>query len=88
MQLHCLTILPNEGESQLEHVACIAVWMAWTEAGHKLWWDAGDRRVDVDSGEDPVALTQQAVQHQQGQRRVGWVGVHYDVPQGTQVLES
>lgn len=86
MQLLRLTILPNEGKAQLEHVACVAVWMAWTEAGHKLWWDAGDRRVDVDRGKHPVALTQQAVQHKQGQGRVCRVGVHHNVTEGTQTL--
>lgn len=87
MQIFCLTIFPNEGKAQLEHVACIAVGMTWTEAGHELWRDAGDRRVDVDSGEHPVALTQKAVQHKQGQGRVCRVGIHYNVTKGTQVLE-
>lgn len=86
MQLLCLTIFPNEGKAQLEHVACIAVWMACTEAGHKLWWDAGGRRVDVDSRKHPVALTQQAVQHEQGHGWVCRVGIHYNVTEGTQIL--
>lgn len=81
-----LTIFPNEGKAQLEHVASIAVWMARTEAGHKLWWDAGDRRVDVDRGKHPVALAQQAVQHKQGQGWVCRVGVHDNVTEGTQTL--
>lgn len=29
----CFTIFPYEGEAQLEHLAGIAVCMAWTEAG-------------------------------------------------------
>lgn len=86
LQILRLTIFPNEGKTQLEHVACIAVWMAWTKAGQKLWWDAGYRRVDVDRGKHPVALTQQAVQHKQGQGWVCRVDIHYDVTEGTQIL--
>lgn len=66
----CPTIFPYEGEAQLEHLACIAVSVAWAEAGQKLWRHAADGRVDVDGGQDPVALTQQAVEHQQGQGRL------------------
>lgn len=87
MLLFCLTIFPNEGKAQLEHVACIAVRMARAKAGHELWRDAGDGRVDVDRGEHPVVLTQKAVQHQQEQGRVCWVGIHYNVTEGAQVLE-
>lgn len=66
----CPTIFPYEGEAQLEHLACIAVSVARAEAGQKLWRHAADGRVDVDGGQDPVALTQQAVEHQQGQGRL------------------
>lgn len=68
-------------------MACIAVRMAWAKAGHELWRDAGDRRVDVDRGEHPVVLTQKAVQHKQGQGWVCRVGIHYNVTEGAQVLE-
>lgn len=87
MMLFCFTVFPNEGEAQLEHVACIAVRMAWAKAGLELWRDAGDRRVDMDRGEHPVVLTQKAVQHQQGQGGLCRVGIHYNVTEGAQVLE-
>lgn len=68
-------------------MACIAVRMAWAKAGHELWRDTGDRRVNVDRGEHPVVLTQKAVQHEQGQGWLCRVGIHYNVTEGAQVLE-
>lgn len=70
----------------MEHLAGIAVYMAWTEAGHKLWRHTGNGGVDMDGGEHPVALTQQAVKHQQGE---GWLcraGVYHNVTESTEVL--
>jgi len=32
-----ITIFPYECEAQLEHLASIAVCMAWAEAGQELW---------------------------------------------------
>lgn len=81
-----LTIFPYEGEAQLEHLACIAVRVARAEAGQELWRHAGNGRVDVDGGEYPVALGQQAVEHQQGQGGLCRVGVYDDVTESSEVL--
>lgn len=83
---YCLTIFPYEGEAQLEHLAGIAVCMAWTEAGQEPLWHVGNWGVDVDGGEHPKALTQQAVEHQQGHGWLCRVGVYDDVTESTEVL--
>lgn len=44
-------------------MAVIAVCMAWTKAGLKLWWHTGNRGVDMDSGKNPIMLTQKAMEH-------------------------
>lgn len=62
--------------------------MAWAEAGQELWLHAGDRRVHVNGGQDPVALAQQAVEHQQGQRWLRRVGIDDDVTERAEVLET
>lgn len=82
----CITIFPYESKAQLEHLAGVAVCVAWAEAGQELWRHAGHRGVDVDSGEHPIALTQHAVEHQQGQGRLGRVGVNDDVAESTEIL--
>lgn len=40
----------------------------------------------MDGGEHPIALTQQAVEHQQGQGWLSRVGVYDDVAESTEVL--
>lgn len=60
--------------------------MAWTETGQELWRHTGNRGVDVDGGEHPEVLREQAVEHQQGQRRLRRVGVDDDVTEGAVVL--
>lgn len=84
----CLTVFPYESEAQLKHLAGVAVGVARAEAGQELWLHAGDGRVDVNGGQDPVALAQQAVEHQQRQGRLRRVGVDDDVTKGAQVLET
>lgn len=81
------TVFPYESEPQLEHLAGVAVGVARAEAGQELGLHAGDRRVHVNGGQDPVALAQQAVEHQQGQGRLRRVGVDDDVTQSAEVLE-
>lgn len=82
-----LTIFPYEGEAQLEELAGVAVRMAWTEAGQKLRGHIGHRGVDVDGGEHPILLTQQAMEHQQGQGWLCRVGIYDDVTESTKVLD-
>lgn len=82
------TVFPYESEAQLEHLAGVAVCVARAEAGQELWLHTGDGRVDVNGGQDPVALAQQAVEHQQGQGRLRRVGVDDDVTEGAEVLET
>lgn len=81
-----LTILPYEGEAQLEHMASVTVCVFGSQAGQKLWRHAADRRVDVDSGENPIVLTQQAVENQQCEGRLRRVCIYDDVTESTQVL--
>lgn len=40
----------------------------------------------MDGGEHPIALRQQAMEHQQGQGRLCRVGVYNDVAESTEVL--
>ena len=84
--MHLLTIFPYEGEAQLKQVAGVAVCMSWAEAGQELWWHIGNRGVDVDGGEHPVALTQQAMENQQGQGWLCRVGIYNDVTESTKIL--
>lgn len=81
-----LTIFPYEGEAQLKHVAGVAVCVPWSEAGQKLWWHTGNRGVDVDSREHSIVLTEQAVEHQQGQGWLHRVGVYDDITESTEIL--
>lgn len=83
----CRTVFPYESEAQLEHLPGVAVRVARAQAGQQLWLYAGDRRVDVNGRQHPVALAQQAVEHQQRQGRLRRVGVDDDVTEGAQILQ-
>lgn len=57
-----------------------------SEALEKVFWHILDSRVRVDSGQDPVVLTEQLVQHQQREGWRGRIGVDDNVLQRTVVL--
>lgn len=63
-----------------------AVHMVWTETGQELWWHTGNGGVNMDGGEHLIALTQQTVEHQQGQRSLCRVGIYDNVTESTMVL--
>lgn len=79
-----LTVLPDQSEAQLVLVPGLLLLLA--EALEKVRRHALDRRVRVDRGQHPVVVTQQPVQHEQGQGGRGGVGVDHDVLQGPIVL--
>lgn len=86
--LYPLTIFPYESEAKLKTMAGVAVYVARAQAGHERRGHAGHRRVQMHAGQHLVPLAQQAMKHQQGQRRTCRVGIDHNVPQRTQVLED
>lgn len=88
LSLYPLTIFPYESEAKLKTMAGVAVYVARAQAGHERRGHGAHRRVQMHTGQHLVALAQQAMEHQQGQRRTGRVGVDHDVPQRAKVLED
>lgn len=82
-----LTVLPDEGEAQLVLVAGPLPRLL-AEALEEVGRHAADGRVRVHRGQDPEVVAQQPVQHEQGQRRPGGIGVDHDVLQRPVVLGS
>lgn len=56
------------------------------KALEEVFWHTLDCRVRVNGGQDPVVVTQQPVQHEQGEGRGGRVCVDHDVFQRPIIL--
>lgn len=56
------------------------------KAPEKVFWHVLDRGVRVNGGQDLVLVTEQLVQHEQGEGRRGGVCIDHDVFQGPVIL--
>lgn len=86
-QCPVLTILPNQSKTQLILVTGL-FFRLLAKAPEEVFRHALDCGVRVNGGQDPVVVTQQPVQHEQGQGRGGGVRVDHDVFQCPVILRG